>query len=128
MPDQRFPWQGGSGQGAGAVGPSGMDRRGSAYDGGGGAAQYACVVPSDLEAATALQSRHAAFASVMKKRAHALSLIRNFVAKADWRGAISCARRCDDTAAFADLLAAMYDRRDAFNLDLVSDVSLMCGM
>ncbi|GLC51494.1 Quinone-dependent D-lactate dehydrogenase [Pleodorina starrii] len=121
--DQRYSWQsGGPGQGGAAVGPSGMDRRGGGgYDGGGGA-QYASVVPSDLEAASALQSRHAMFASTMKKRAHALSLIRNFVAKADWRGAISCARRCDDNAAFADLLAAMYERRDAFNLDMVSEV------
>ncbi|EFJ44875.1 microtubule severing protein katanin p80 subunit [Volvox carteri f. nagariensis] len=122
--DQRYSWQTGAAQGGPAAGHSGMDRRGGGgyNDNGAGGAQYASAVPSDLEAAGALQSKHAMFSSAMKKRAHALSLVRNFVAKADWRGAISCARRCDENAVFADLLAAMYERRDAFNLDLVGEV------
>ncbi|GFR41469.1 hypothetical protein Agub_g2158 [Astrephomene gubernaculifera] len=123
--DQRYPWQGGPGQVGAAAGPSGVDRRGggrSYESGGGGGGHYASVATTDLEAAAALSSRHAMFLGAMKKRAHALSLIRNFVAKADWRGAISCARRCDDTATFSDLLEAMHERRDAFSLDLVGEV------
>ncbi|GIL43588.1 hypothetical protein Vafri_1283, partial [Volvox africanus] len=121
--DQRYSWQSGGAQGVAAVGPSGMDRRGaSGYDSnGGGGVQYACA-SSELDAVAALQNKHPIFASAMKKRAHALSLVRNFVAKADWRGAISCARRCDENAVFADLLGAMYERRDAFNLDIVGEV------
>lgn len=125
-PDQRYSWESGTAHGGAAVGPSGIDRRGSGhcdgYSAGGGSVQYTSAGPADLEAATALQSGHAMFAGTMKKRAHTLSLVRNFVAKVDWRGAISCARRCDDSAAFADLLEAMYERRDAFNLELVNEV------
>ncbi|PNH09085.1 Katanin p80 WD40-containing subunit B1 [Tetrabaena socialis] len=121
--DQRYPWQGG--QGGAGVGPSGGERR-SGYDsnagGGGGGSRPGSAVASDLEAASALSSRHAAVVGALRKRAHALALARNFVAKNDWRGAISCVRRCDDAAAFADLLSVMHERRDAFTLELVGEV------
>ncbi|KAG2455090.1 hypothetical protein HYH02_000910 [Chlamydomonas schloesseri] len=114
--DQRYPWQG---PGGAAAGPSGLDHR---LGGGGGGGAYASVVPSDLEAASALSSRHGMFLSAMKKRANTLMIMRNFVQKGDWRNAIAAARRGDDTAALADLLSAMHDRRDVFTLDLVNEV------
>nr|AAT01224.1 katanin p80 subunit PF15p [Chlamydomonas reinhardtii] len=116
--DQRYPWQG---QAAQLAGPSGMDRLGGGGGGAGGGG-YASVVPSDLEAASALSSRHGMFLSAMKKRANTLMIMRNFVQKGDWRNAIAAARRGDDTAALADLLSAMHDRRDVFTLDLVGEV------
>ncbi|KXZ56510.1 PF15 protein [Gonium pectorale] len=130
--DPRYPWLGGLGQAGSAAGPTGPDRRagaGNGYDasssggGLGGGVYRASDIPSELDVAASIGRQHQPFMASMKKRAHSLSLIRNFVAKCDWRGAINCARRCDDLAAFADLLEAMHERRDAFSLDLVGEVT-----
>ncbi len=129
--DGRYQWQG---AGQGLMGDRGRERErerpgpGPGSAGSGfpdyepAAAAYVKAGPSDLEAASQLQSGHGSFLAAMKKRAHALGLIRNFAAKGDWRGAINCARRCDDQSAFADLLSVMLERREGFTLDLVSEV------
>lgn len=128
--DGRYQWQG---AGQGVMGDRGRERPGLGPGPGSAgsgfpdyepaAAAYVKAGPSDLEAASQLQSGHGSFLAAMKKRAHALGLIRNFAAKGDWRGAINCARRCDDQSAFADLLSVMLERREGFTLDLVSEVS-----
>ncbi|KAG2497953.1 hypothetical protein HYH03_004215 [Edaphochlamys debaryana] len=131
--DQRYQWQDRQGQ----AGPLGGDRDrdrerdrdrdrdrglGGGVGAGGGGAAYASVSQSDLEVATALLGKHGAASGLLRKRAQALKLTRNFAAKNDWRGAINCVRRCDDPAVMADLLEAMQERRDGVSLDLVGDV------
>lgn len=77
---------------------------------------------SDHVAMQELQRRHGEMRAALALRANSLALLRNFVTRGDWRGAIGCARRCNDPGTLPDLLAVMQAHKDAYHLSLVGEV------
>lgn len=113
---------------AGAARPHAARSASAGAAGGGGVGGYASTSAgaSSAEVLRELQQRHSGMRSMLALRSNSLQLIRNFVARSDWRGAIGCARRCNDPGVLPDVLAAMQGRKaDAYHLSLVGEIAFV---